>query len=103
MFDIGINHFLVLSSALLVLGVYGVCTRRNAIALLMSVELILNSAAINFVAFNHFLGKGLSGQVFGIFIVAVAAAETAVAIGIIVRFYRLRGSIDLEQAATLHG
>ena len=97
-----INHFLVLSALLLGLGLYGAVTRRNAIAMLMSVELILNAAAINFAAFSRFLpGQALHGELFAIFVVVIAAADTAIAMAIAVRLYRLRGSIELKDASEL--
>jgi NADH:ubiquinone oxidoreductase subunit K len=84
------------------IGVYGFFTRRNMITMLMSVELILNSVNINFVAFNKYLyPNNLEGVFFTIFIITIAAAEAAVAIAIIINLYRSHKSIDAEQADEL--
>ena len=90
-------HILVLSAALFCIGMYGLFTRRNLITMLMSIELILNSANINFVAFNRYLYPDkLDGVFFSLFIVAIAAAEAAVAIAIIINLYRNFRTIDVE-------
>ena len=91
-----------LSTALFFIGVYGFFTRRNLITLLMSVELVLNSVNLNFVAFNKYVWPGrLDGLFFTLFIIAIAAAEAAVAIAIIINLYRSHRSIDVESAAEL--
>ena len=84
---IGLNSFLMVGAALFCLGLYTVCTRRNAVAILMGIELILNAAGINFVAFSHFIDKGLDGQVFTIFLITLAAAEATIALAIVVGIY----------------
>ena len=100
--DIGLQHFLFLSCALFFVGVYGFLTRRNMVTMLMSVELILNSANINFIAFNKFLFPDkLDGLFFTIFIITIAAAEAAVAIAIIINLYRNYNTIDAEEADTM--
>src|SRR5215211_1003382 len=100
--DIPLSHILFLSTALFFIGMYGFFTRRNMITMLMSVELILNSVNINFVAFNKYLYPGnLDGVFFTIFIITIAAAEAAVAIAIIINLYRSHKSIDVEDAAEL--
>ena len=92
-------HILFLSTALFFIGMYGLFTRRNMIMMLMSVELILNSVNINFVAFNKYLyPEKLEGVFFTLFIIAIAAAEAAVAIAIIINLYRNLRSIDVEAA-----
>lgn len=92
-------HILILSAALFFIGMYGLFTRRNLITMLMSVELILNSVNINFVAFNRYLyADRLDGVFFILFIIAIAAAEAAVAIAIIINLYRNFLSIDVEAA-----
>ena len=102
MSEIPISHFLFVSTALFFIGMYGLFTRRNMITMLMSVELILNSVNINFVAFNKYLYPDkLDGVFFTIFIITIAAAEAAVAIAIIINLYRSHKSIDLETAAEL--
>jgi NADH:ubiquinone oxidoreductase subunit K len=99
MSQVPLTHILVLSTALFFIGMYGLFTRRNLITMLMSVELILNSANINFVAFNRYLYPDrLDGVFFSLFIVAIAAAEAAVAIAIIINLYRNFKSIDVETA-----
>ncbi|MCU0334109.1 MAG: NADH-quinone oxidoreductase subunit NuoK [Chitinophagaceae bacterium] len=93
---------LFFSTALFFIGVYGLLTRRNMIALLMSIELMLNSVNINFVVFNKYLWPGqLDGVFFSIFIIAIAAAEAAVAIAIVINLYRSHLSVDVDDAAEL--
>jgi NADH:ubiquinone oxidoreductase subunit K len=99
---ISLTHFLFVSCALFFIGVYGFLTRRNMITMLMSIELILNSVNINFIAFNKFLyADKLDGLFFTIFIITIAAAEAAVAIAIIINLYRNSHSIDVEEADTM--
>jgi len=98
----GLYHILFISAALFFTGVYGFLTRRNLITLLMSVELILNSVNLNFIAFNKYVWPDqLDGVFFTLFIIAVAAAEAAVAIAIIINLYRSHQSIDVEDASEL--
>jgi NADH-quinone oxidoreductase subunit K len=97
MSQVPLVHILILSTALFFIGMYGLLTRRNLITMLMSVELILNSVNINFVAFNRYLYPDrLDGVFFTLFVVAIAAAEAAVAIAIIIHLYRNIRSIDVE-------
>ena len=97
MSDVPLSHILFLSTALFFIGMYGLFTRRNLITILMSVELMLNSVNINFVAFNKYLYPDqLGGVFFTIFIITIAAAEAAVAIAIIINLYRSHNSIDVE-------
>ncbi len=96
------NHILFVSTALFFIGVYGFLTRRNMITMLMSVELILNSVNINFVTFNKYLyPERMDGIFFTVFIIAIAAAEAAVAIAIIINLYRTHQSIDVEDASEM--
>jgi NADH:ubiquinone oxidoreductase subunit K len=100
--DVPLLHILFVSTALFFIGMYGLFTRRNMITMLMSVELILNSVNINFVAFNKYLYPDkLDGVFFTVFIITIAAAEAAVAIAIIINLYRSHQSIDVEEAAEL--
>jgi len=93
---IPITHFLVVSTLMFFIGIYGFLTRRNLITILMSVELILNSVNINFVVFNRYLYPDqLQGQFFALFIVAIAAAEASVAIALIINIYRRFTSIEV--------
>jgi NADH:ubiquinone oxidoreductase subunit K len=102
MTGIGLTHILVVSIALFFIGVYGFLTRRNMIMMLMSIELILNSVNLNFIAFNKYLWPNkMDGLFFTIFIIAIAAAEAAVAIAIIINLYRSHRSIDVEDASDL--
>ena len=99
---IPLTHILFLSTALFFTGMYGFFTRRNMITMLMSIELILNSVNINFVAFNKYLyPEKMDGIFFAIFIITIAAAEAAVAIAIIINLYRSHRSIDVEDAAEM--
>lgn len=100
--QIPLEHILFVSTALFFIGVYGLFTRRNLITMLMSIELILNSVNINFVAFNKYLfPEKLDGVFFTIFIITIAAAEAAIAIAIIINLYRTHKSIDVEDATEL--
>ena len=99
---IPVTHIIIVSTALFFIGMYGLFTRRNLITMLMSIELILNSVNINFVAFNKYLYPGkLDGIFFAIFIITIAAAEAAVAIAIIINLYRSHHSIDVEDSAEM--
>src|SRR5215813_14345490 len=98
----GLYQFLFISAALFFIGVYGFLTRRNLVTMLMSVELILNSVNLNFIAFNKWLWpQNLDGVFFSIFIIAIAAAEAAVAIAIIINLYRTHHSIEVDKAEEL--
>jgi NADH-quinone oxidoreductase subunit K len=100
---IGLSHYLVISAALFSLGIMGVLTRKNAVNVLMGVELILNSANLNLVAFSKFSAANLDGQIFALFIIVVAAAEAAVALAIVLAMYRIVKSVNLDRADTLKG
>ena len=93
----GLYHILFISTALFFIGVFGFLTRKNLITMLMSIELILNSVNLNFIAFNKYVWPNrLDGVFFSIFIIAIAAAEAAVAIAIIINLYRSHQSIDVD-------
>ena len=100
-----LQTYLYISAILFSLGLYGVITRRNGIAVLMGVELILNSANINFIAFNRFTSNlnHLDGHVFSIFIIVLAAAEAAVALAIIINLFKNIGTVNVDQASELKG
>ena len=103
MWDIGITHFLVLSAMLFTLGVFGIfLNRRNVIVILMSIELILLSVTINMVTFSAQM-QDLTGQVFSMFILTVAAAEAAIGLAILVVFFRNKASIAVEDISALKG
>ncbi|MFM8646569.1 MAG: NADH-quinone oxidoreductase subunit NuoK [Methylocystaceae bacterium] len=100
---IGLTHYLVVGAILFTLGVAGIIlNRKNIIVILMSVELILLSVNLNFVAFSHELGD-LTGQVFALYVLTVAAAEAAIGLAILVAFYRNRGTIAVEDINSLKG
>ena len=99
---ITLAHFVGLSFVLFTIGVVGVLVRRNQLTVLMSIELMLNAVNINLVAFSRQLGD-LTGQVFAIFVIAVAAGEAAIGLAIIISLYRLKTSVNLDDAAELKG
>jgi NADH-quinone oxidoreductase subunit K len=109
MTSIGLQHYLILSAVIFTCGVLSILVKRNAIGILMGVELILNAANVNLVAFNRFswggaVGKvSLDGQVFAIFVIVLAAAEAAVALAIFLNFYNNFSTIDVERAQNLRG
>jgi NADH-quinone oxidoreductase subunit K len=100
---IGLTHYLVVAALLFCLGLLGLLTRRNAVHVLMSIELMLNSANINLVAFSRYGSHELTGQLFSIFVIVVAASEVAVALAIVLSLYRIKRSPNLDQANTLRG
>ena len=93
-------HYVLLSALLMAIGLFGVVTRKNAVVVLMGLELMLNAANLAFVAFSRHHGN-LQGQVFTFFVIAVAAAEAAVALSILIALFRLKGSVTLDDAAEL--
>jgi len=97
-----LNQFLIFAALLFCIGVYGVLTRKNGVLMLMSIELILNAVNINLVAFGA-MNEDISGQVFALFVIAVAAAEVGVGLAIVLLMYRNRRSIDVSQADLLQG
>ena len=99
--SVGLPHYLIVSLVVFVLGLYCVLTRRNAIGILMGVELILNGANVNFVAFNHYVTGGVAGQVFALFIIVLAAAEAAVGLAIVLAIFQTFRTIDVRFADTM--
>jgi NADH:ubiquinone oxidoreductase subunit K len=95
--------YLTVSLILFLLGLLAVMTRKNAVSVLMGIELILNSAGINFVAFSKFSSGNLDGHAAAIFVIIVAAAEAAVALAIFLNLYRLKASTEVDQADELRG
>jgi len=101
--SIGLGHYITVSAILFVLGVFGIAiNRKNVIIVLMSIELILLAVNINFVAFSAFLGD-LSGQVFAMFVLTVAAAEAAIGLAILVIYFRNRGTIAVDDINVMKG
>jgi NADH-quinone oxidoreductase subunit K len=88
MIQVGLNHFLIVSTLLFSMGIYGIVTRKNAIMVLMGVELILNSANINFIAFTRYGNFGLHGHLIALFVIVLAAAEAAIALAIVLNIYK---------------
>ncbi|MBF0445363.1 MAG: NADH-quinone oxidoreductase subunit NuoK [Magnetococcales bacterium] len=98
-----LDHYLVLSALLFTIGVFGIfLNRRNVIIIMMSIELILLSVNINFVAFSSYMGN-IDGQIMTFFVLTVAAAEAAIGLAILVTFFRNRATIDVEEIDTLKG
>jgi NADH:ubiquinone oxidoreductase subunit K len=100
--DLLINQFLLLGAVLFCLGVYGVLARKNAVLVLMSIELILNAVNINLVAFGALHGSA-AGAVFALFVIAIAAAEVGVGLAIVLLIYRNRRSVDLDDVSEMKG
>ena len=94
--NVGLPHFLFVSAALFSLGLFAVMSRRSAIGILMGVELLLNAANINFVAFSRYVEHGLNGQLMSAFIIVLAAAEAAVALAIVLAMYRNFGTVNAD-------
>lgn len=99
--NITLTHFLLISAILFSLGVYAVLTRRNAIMVLMGIELILNSANINFLAFSRFGGLNIEGQMIAIFVIILAAAEAAVALAIVLNIYKRFNTVNVDEISLL--
>jgi len=102
MLEVTTTHYLVLSFILFSIGLFGVAARRNMITVLMSIELVLNSVNLNLIAFSYQLSD-LTGQVFAIFTITVAAGEAAVGLGILIALFRLRETTQLDEATELKG
>lgn len=101
---IGLTHYLVVAAVMFVAGLYTMMTKRNAIGILIGVELVLNAATINLVAFDRYLGPDrLDGQITAIFVIVLAAAEAALAVGICINVYRNLGTVDVDRANSLRG
>ncbi len=101
LFPVGLYHFLILAAVLFVLGLFTMLTRKNAIAVLMGIELILNAANINFVAFTRYGGVNLGGQMTAIFVIVMAACEAAVALAIVLNLYRRSQTVSVVDANKL--
>lgn len=95
--EVGLNHFLVVSTLLFSMGIYAIVTRKNAILVLMGVELILNSANINFIAFSRFGNFGLEGHLIALFVIVLAAAEAAIALAIVLNIYKTLSTVNIDE------
>ncbi len=104
MLTIGLTHYLVVAAVLFCSGIFTMMTKRNAIGILIGVELVLNSAGVNLVAFDRYLGGGrFDGQIMALFLIVIAAAEAALAVGICINVYKNLATVDVDRADTLHG
>ena len=103
MAEVSLQHYLVLSAILFGLGLFCVITRRNALGILMGVELVLNAANVNYVAFARYGQSGYDGQVFAVFVIMLAAAEAAIGLAIVLGIYRSFETIDVEATDRLRG
>ena len=101
MLEISLTHFLVVSSILFCLGIYGVVTRKNAVMVLMGIELILNASNINLIAFARYGNFGLQGQMVALFVIVLAAAEAAIALAIVLNVYKTFVNINVDELDTL--
>ena len=101
--DASLTNYLLIGAVMFVSGVVCMATKRNGIAVLMGVELVLNGANVNFVAFSRHTSLGLDGQVVSLFVIVLAAAEAAVALAIALNFYNNHQTIDIDQGDRLHG
>lgn len=99
---ITLTHYLVISALLFVIGLIGVMRRKNLLMLFFSTEILLNAVNIGFVALSHYMND-LSGQMFAFFIVAIAASEVAVGLGLLILLYKRKGTLDLDVIQNMHG
>jgi len=98
---VGLEHYLFVAAILFSLGLYGIITRKNAIMVLMGIELVLNAANINFVAFSQFGNYGLSGQIIALFVIILAAAEAAIALAIVLNVYKTFVNVNVDEINNL--
>jgi len=95
--QVGLTHFLIVSAILFSFGIYGIVTRKNAVMVLMGIELVLNSANINFIAFAKYGNFGYSGQMIALFVIVLAAAEAAIALAIVLNIYKTFSSVNVDE------
>lgn len=101
---VGLTHYLVIGAVLFCGGLFTMMTKRNAVGILIGVELVLNSANVNLVAFDRYLGPGrLDGQITALFVIVLAAAEAALAVGICINVYKNLATVDVDRATRLQG
>ncbi|MCC7292351.1 MAG: NADH-quinone oxidoreductase subunit NuoK [Phycisphaerales bacterium] len=104
MLAIGLIHYLIIAAVLFCAGVFTMVTKRNAIGILIGVELVLNSANVNLIAFDRYHGKGaMDGQIAALFVIVLAAAEAAIAVAICMNFYKNLVTVDVDQGDALRG
>jgi NADH-quinone oxidoreductase subunit K len=99
---ITLNHYLALSAILFAIGMFGIMRRQNLLMLFFAVEIALNSVNIGFIAAAHYLGD-MTGQIFAFFVIAVAASEVAVGLGLLILMYKRKGTLDLNTIKNMHG
>jgi NADH-quinone oxidoreductase subunit K len=97
MITVGLYHYLFISTILFALGIFAVVTRKNAVMVLMGIELILNAANINFVAFARYGNFGFQGQLMALFVIVLAAAEAAIALAIVLNIYKVFSSVNIDE------
>jgi len=102
MMEIGLNHYLILSTILFAIGLIGVMRRKNLLLLFFATEILLNSVNIAFAAISHYYGD-LTGQMFAFFVIAIAASEVAVGLGLLIVWHKRHGNIDLDSISTMKG
>ncbi|ADN09868.1 NADH-quinone oxidoreductase subunit NuoK [Sulfurimonas autotrophica] len=102
MMEIGLNHYLVLSTILFAIGLVGVMRRKNLLLLFFATEILLNAVNVAFAAISHYYGD-LTGQMFAFFVIAIAASEVAVGLGLLIVWYKRHNSIDLDALTTMKG
>jgi NADH-quinone oxidoreductase subunit K len=95
--EVGLHHFLVVSAVLFSFGIYGIVTRKNAVMVLMGLELVLNAANINFIAFARYGNFGFSGQIIALFVIILAAAEAAIALAIVLNVYKTFANVNVDE------
>lgn len=100
---ISLSSYLVISMILFFCGLTVMISRKSIVAILLGIELILNSAALNFVAYSRYVANNLDGHIFSLFIIVIAAAEAAVGLAIVIRFFQLKKTIHIEEASELQG
>ncbi len=104
MLTIGLTHYLIVAVVLFCAGLFTMMTKRNAIGILIGVELVLNSVTVNLVAFDRYLGgEKPDGQITALFVIVLAAAEAAIAVGICINVYKNLGTVDVDRASRLQG
>lgn len=101
MVTISLTHFLIISTLLFSMGIYAIITRKNAVMVLMGVELILNSANINFIAFSRFGNFGFNGHLIALFVIVLAAAEAAIALAIVLNIYKNLSTVNVDEVDNL--
>lgn len=98
---VDLRHYLILSSFLFILGIFGITSRKNSVGILMGIELVLISASINFVAFSRYISMDLTGQIFALFLFVISVSEAVVALAIVLRIYQTKATVDIDDVKDL--